>query len=149
MKATRVHDDGGLRIYVAVFDDGDEAVEGLTGLAADESLDSASLTAIGAFSTATVGYFDRASTSYLEIPVDEQVEVLALTGDVAVAVADGKPKLHAHVVLGRRDGTTCGGHLLEGRVWPTLEVVVTETPGHLRRLTDPATGLALIDLGER
>lgn len=147
MRATLVHDHGGLRIYVAVFDDGDEAVDGLTRLAADEELDSASLTAIGAFSTATLGYFDRASTSYLEIPVPEQVEVLGLTGDIAVA--DGNPKVHAHVVLGRRDGTTCGGHLLEGRVWPTLEVVVTETPAHLRRRTDRATGLALIDLTER
>ncbi|MGH9032113.1 MAG: PPC domain-containing DNA-binding protein [Acidimicrobiia bacterium] len=147
MKAQQVHDADGLRVYVAVFDKDDEAVEGLTRLATDERLGSASLTAIGAFSAATVGYFDRETSSYLEIPVDEQVEVLALTGDVAIA--DGEPKLHAHVVLGRRDGTTIGGHLLEGRVWPTLEVVVTETPGHLHRRTDPTTGLALIDLAER
>lgn len=147
MKARRLHDDGGLRVYVAVFDDGDEAVEGLTNLAADEHLDAAALTAIGAFSTATVGYFDRTSASYVEIPVEEQVEVLALTGDVALA--DERPKLHAHVVLGRRDGTTCGGHLLAGRVWPTLEVVLTETPAHLRRRIEPATGLPLIDLTDR
>jgi len=147
MKTQQVHDADGLRVYVAVFDKGDEAVDGLTRLAADERLDSASLTAIGAFSAATVGYFDRQTSSYLEIPVDEQVEVLSLTGDIALA--DGEPKLHTHVVLGRRDASTCGGHLIEGRVWPTLEVVVTETPGHLRRRTDPATGLALIELDER
>ena len=34
----------------------------------------------------------------------------------------------AHVVLGLSDGTTRGGHLIEGRVFPTLEVVVTENP---------------------
>ena len=76
------------------------------------------------------------------IPVKEQVEVLALVGDIALQ--EGKPKLHAHVVLGRRDGSACGGHLLEARVRPTLEVIVTESPAHLRREHDPVTGLALI-----
>src|SRR5207248_8373816 len=56
------------------------------------------------------------------------------------------PTLHAHLVVGRRDGTTLGGHLLEGHVWPTLEVIVTETPAHLRKSLDPETGLALIDI---
>jgi uncharacterized protein len=54
--------------------------------------------------------------------------------------------VHAHVVLGRSDGTAYGGHLLAAHVWPTLEVVVTEEPRHLRRTIDAQTGLALIDL---
>jgi predicted DNA-binding protein with PD1-like motif len=49
----------------------------------------ASLTAIGAFSRATVGWFDFASKSYKEIPVDEQCEVLSTIGDVAIG-DDGK-----------------------------------------------------------
>jgi hypothetical protein len=69
--------------------------------------------------------------------------VLALLGDIALQ--DGKPKLHAHVVLGRRDGSACGGHLLAARVRPTLEVIVTESPAHLNRKHDPRSGLALID----
>ncbi len=54
--------------------------------------------------------------------------------------------MHAHAVLGRADGSTVGGHLLEGEVWPTLEVVVSEAPATLRKRVDPETGLALIDL---
>lgn len=143
MRAQLVHDDG-LRTYVAVFDKGDETVAGLTEFAATHHIDAASLTAIGAFSRATIGYFDRDTNDYLRLPVDEQVEVLSLVGDIALA--DDKPKLHAHVVLGRRDGSTCGGHLLDGVVWPTLEVVITQVPQHLRRRLDPETGLPLIDL---
>ena len=68
---------------------------------------------------------------------------------VGVITLDGaKPKLHAHIVVGRADGAAGGGHLLEGHVWPTLEVVVEESPRHLQRRTDPETGLALIDLRE-
>jgi predicted DNA-binding protein with PD1-like motif len=144
MKAALVHHDG-LRTFVVVLDKGDEAVETLTSFAAREQIAAASLTAIGAFRSATVGYFDRETKSYAETPLDEQVEVLSLIGDLAIAKQ--RPKLHAHVVLGRRDATTRGGHLLRGEVWPTLEVVVTEAPAHLQRRTDPETGLALIDLG--
>jgi predicted DNA-binding protein with PD1-like motif len=74
----------------------------------------------------------------------ELVEVLNLTGNIALA--DGEPKLHPHVVLGKADGSAHGGHLLEGHVRPTLEVIVTESPVHLRRRSDPETGLALIEL---
>ena len=93
--------------------------------------------------SATLGYFDWQTKAYERTPLEEQVEVLSLVGDIALA--DGKPKLHAHVVLGRRDSTTRGGHLIEARVRPTLEVLLTDAPRHLRRRFDAASGLALID----
>jgi uncharacterized protein len=132
--------------FVVVFDKGDQAVAGLTDLARRERLGAGQLTAIGGFSRATLGYFDRDRKKYREIPVQEQVEVLSLLGDLVLE--DGEPKVHAHVVLGRPDGTTVGGHLLEAEVWPTLEVVLSEAPGALGKRLDPETGLALIDLEE-
>lgn len=136
-------DSGQERTYAVIFDPGDEAMAGLTTFARDQNLDAAHLTAIGAFSQATLGYFDRQAKDYKKIPVAEQVEVLALIGDVALY--QGQPKIHAHVVVGRSDGTTRGGHLLEAHVWPTLEVMIVEAPKHLQRTYDPAVGLALIN----
>jgi predicted DNA-binding protein with PD1-like motif len=75
--------------------------------------------------------------------VPEQVEVVSLVGDVALG-EDGGPKVHAHAVLGRSDGSALGGHLLEARVRPTLEVILTELPGHLQRRHDRESGLGLI-----
>jgi len=102
------------------------------------------LTAIGALSDVTLGYFDRARKDYKRIPLAEQVEVLALVGDIALD--QGEPKVHAHIVVGKGDGAAHGGHLLEAHVWPTLEVILVESPEHLRRETDEETGLALIRL---
>ena len=82
---------------------------------------------------------------YEKIPIEEQVEVLSLVGDIA-SKGDGEPQVHAHVVLGRSDGMTRGGHLLEAYVRPTLEVVLVESPEHLRREWDEEVGLALIRL---
>jgi predicted DNA-binding protein with PD1-like motif len=103
------------------------------------------VTAIGAFESATVGWYDRRRGHYRRIAVDEQCEVLSLAGDVALGA--GQAELHAHAVLGLADGSTRGGHLLEGRVWPTLEVMIRESPAELRRTYRPEVGLALIDLG--
>lgn len=135
--------DGTERTYVAVLDKGDEPVGMLHDLAYRFGLSAARVTAIGGFAHAKLGYFDRERTEYLPIAVDEQAEVLSLVGDIAVA--DGRPQIHAHVVVGLRDGTTRGGHLLSAEVWPTLEVIITESPAHLRKHHDPETGLALID----
>jgi len=132
------------RTYAVVMQAGGEPVTELARFAKAEQLDAARFTAIGAFERVVVGFFDLGRKEYLPIAIDEQVEVLALLGDVALG-PDGAPKLHAHVVVGKRDGTAWGGHLLQARVGPTLEVMLVESPSWLRRRIDPATGLALIE----
>jgi hypothetical protein len=140
----KVVEDADVVTYVVVCDPGDEAVVALTQFAQAEDLEAASIAAVGAFEHAVVGWFDRAAKDYRRIPVGEQCEVLSLLGDVAQG-QDG-PILHMHAVLGLSDGTTRGGHLLEGTVFPTLEAVVTETPAQLRKVMRPDIGIALIDL---
>lgn len=146
MKAKLVADEADQRIHVVVLDSGEEAFAALTHIARKLGMAAASLTAIGAFEKATVGWFDIERKTYKKIEVQEQCEVLSAIGDVAVG-DDGQPSLHLHVVLGLADGTTRGGHLLAATVRPTLEVVMTETPVVLRRTKRPELGIALIDLG--
>ena len=132
----------GEKTYAVIFETGDEVVSGLTSFAKQQHLAASHFTAIGAFQDVALGYFDWQKKDYQRIAIREQVEVLALVGDVALD--KGKPKLHAHVVLGKRDASAHGGHLLEARVRPTLEVVLTESPSYLVRQHDPQSGLALI-----
>jgi hypothetical protein len=132
------------KVFAVVFDKGDEVKQGLTGFAREHGLGASQLTGIGACSAVTLGYFDREARRYREIPIAEQVEVLSLVGDIVLK--DGEPEVHAHLVVGKADGTAHGGHLMAARVWPTLEVIVTEAPAHLRKRYDPETGLALIAL---
>jgi len=144
LKSKLIHELDGERTFALVFETGDEVMSNLVAFAGRNRLGAARLTAIGAFRDATLGYFDWETKHYEKIPVDEQVEVLSLIGDVALK--DGKPAVHAHVVVGRRDGSTRGGHLVEAHVRPTLEVILVESPAHLRKEHDPVSGLALIRL---
>jgi predicted DNA-binding protein with PD1-like motif len=143
MKATMLHEHEGLRTFAVVLASGDKAMAELTSFAAARQLKATQFTAIGAFSRVVVAYFDWTTKKYREIPIDEQVEVLSLVGDITLE--KGNPKVHAHVVVSKADATAHGGHLVEGYVRPTLEIVLIETPRHLGRRFDPESGLTLID----
>jgi predicted DNA-binding protein with PD1-like motif len=147
MKASLLDESAGGRTFMVVLATGDEAMTSLMSFAREHDVSAGHFTAIGAFSNAVVGYFDWEKKVYREIPISEQVEVLSLIGDISLAddTPSHHPKVHAHVVLGTRDAAARGGHLLSGHVRPTLEVVVTESPRHLRRRYDRDSGLALID----
>jgi len=146
MESRLLHEDDGQRTFVLIFETGDELMGRLGRFAAQERLAGAQFTAIGAFSEVTLGYFDWERKEYLERKLTEQVEVASLTGDVALG-PDGAPAIHVHCVLGRRDYSALAGHLLKATIRPTLELVLTESPVHLRKRHDRQSGLALIDLG--
>jgi|SRR5579875_806904 len=145
MKTTTLQTDqaGGGHTYVVIGQPGEDAYTILSDFARDHSLTAAQFTGIGAFTRATVGWFDRQAKEYRRIEIDEQCELLSLVGDIADA--DDGPQVHAHVVLGLSDGTTRGGHLLSAEIWPTLEVVVREASAELHKTSHPELGLALID----
>ena len=137
-----LHEADGQRTFAVIFDSGDEVTHGLLAFAKEQDLKASQFTAIGAFNDLVVGYFDWATKKYNPIPIREQVEVLMLAGDVSLK--DSEPQVHAHVVVGKADGTAHGGHLIEAHVRPTLEVVLIESPSYLQREMDKATGIALI-----
>lgn len=131
------------KTYAVIFEIGDELASGLSAFATKEKLAGSSFKAIGAFSQVRLAWFDWQERKYKpSVALDEQVELVSLIGDIALS--NGKPQVHAHVVVARKDGTALGGHLQEALVRPTCEVILTENPEHLQRQIDPASGLALI-----
>ena len=132
------------KTFALVFDAGDEVISLLTDFAQQQNLHASQFTAIGAFEKATLGYFNISIKDYKKIEVNEQVEVLSVTGDIAMN--ENKPQIHAHVVLGKSDASTVGGHLLKAIVKPTLEVILTESPSYLNKKMNKEFDLPLIDL---
>ncbi len=128
--------------YALIFETGDEVTEGLARFAQQQQLSASHFTAIGGFQSVTLGYFDWDTKDYEPIPVMEQVEVLSLIGDIALD--NGEPKVHAHVIVGKSDGSAHGGHLLKAHVRPTLELIIVESSGQLHKSFDPLSKLHLI-----
>ena len=147
MKHKLLVEDAGERSFILVLDEGEEAFATIRDFAGKNGIAAASITAIGAFRAPRIALLEIDTKTYAPIPVEVQSEVLSMIGDIAVD-DEGKASLHLHVVLGLSDGTTRGGHFLEGHVRPTLEVMLRETPARLRRRKRPELGIALIDLDE-
>lgn len=135
------------RAFAVVFEQGEEVIAGLLRLATENRVGGAYLTAIGAFERVTLGFFEVAKKDYKKIPIREQVELISLVGNIAQDEG-GNPKVHAHVVVGKSDGTAHGGHLLEAYVRPTLEVIIVESAKHLYRKVRPEVGVTLLDLAQ-
>ena len=141
---SKLINESGEKTFVVIFEKGDEVVETLRRFANNQRLLASHFTAIGALSDVVIGFFDVVKKHYQKIPIREQVEVLSLTGDIAYE--GDVPKIHAHIVVAKADGTAHGGHLIEGHVFPTIELILVESPKYLHRRLDKETGLALIDL---
>ena len=133
------------KTYAVVFETGEELSSGLKEFAQAQESTSSSFKAIGAFSSVRLAWFDWEKKEYRpSVVFNEQVELVSLIGDVALK--DGEPEVHAHVVVARADGSAYGGHLLEAYVRPTCEVILTESAPNLHKEIDPDSGLALIKL---
>jgi len=129
--------------YAVIFGKGDEAFSGLLEFAEEYHITSAHFTAIGALNGATLAWFDPQRKMYKKIPIQGQVEVIGMSGDIALY--QGKPVVHTHMMVGTSDGATHGGHVLAAYVSPTLEVMVTVDPIGMQKRFDPETDLTLID----
>lgn len=131
------------KTYAIIFETGDELAAGLNRFAAEQQLAGSSFKAIGALSQVRLAWFDWKTKKYQpSVVLDEQVELVSLIGDIALH--NGKPQVHAHIVVALQDGSAHGGHLLEALVRPTCEVILTENPRHLQKQFDPESGLPLI-----
>lgn len=132
-----------IKQYAVIFYTGDEAFSGLLEFAEKYHVTSAHFTAIGAVDGVTLGWFDPQRKMYKKIPISGQHEVIGMSGDIALY--QGKPVVHTHMLVGTSDGTTNGGHVLSANVSPTLEVMLTVDPVTMQKRFDPATDLTLID----
>jgi predicted DNA-binding protein with PD1-like motif len=143
MKVRLLSENGGAKNYAIILAKGDEVMSGLTDFARQNKVTSASFTAIGAFSHATVAWFDDGRKEFKLIPIEQQVELVSMIGDIALV--NDQPSVHTHVAVASSDGTVRGGHVINAFVFPTLELFMTVYPTPLHKESDKATGLKLID----
>ncbi len=143
MQVQLLSESHGRKEYAVIFSKGDEVFSGLNEFAEKYQVKSAHFTAIGALHGAVLAWFSPDRKMYKKIPVEGQLELASMIGDIALF--NGKPVVHAHAVVGLPDATARAGHVLEAHAWPTLEVMITVEPNAMLKRLDPETGLALID----
>jgi predicted DNA-binding protein with PD1-like motif len=129
--------------YVVRLETGEEIVQAVTRLAEAERIDTGSVSGIGSVSRAVLGYYDLSARQYVRNTVEEDCEIVSLAGNIAIK--EGRAFPHLHVTLGTRSFQALAGHLFEGRVGATCEILVRALPGMVQRHQDQASGLWLLD----
>ena len=131
------------RTFIGQLERNSDLYNGITRVVQENNITIGRLTGIGAVQKAKLAYYDQKLMKYDEIEVREPMEILALNGNVSLK--DGKPFVHAHVILGDEKGIAKGGHLLPGGT-PVFacEVTIEEYDGPpLEGGIDKSTGLTL------
>jgi predicted DNA-binding protein with PD1-like motif len=139
MRYTRLGDSWILRLAT-----GEEIVAAVAAFAADRKIDVGTVMGIGVAYGAVLGHFDRATWEYHRGTFPDEMEILSLSGNLAIK--EGRPFPHLHATLGRRDFTTIGGHLFEAKAGATCELIIRPLAGYLQRVKNEATGLFLLDV---
>jgi len=145
-RGMRVHlldrQEDGRAEYVLVFAPGDEVLSGLLQFAERFQVRSAHLSAIGALSRATLGWYDSKRGAYKINRIPVQSELTSLLGNITVFRHE--PTVHVHVNVALEDGSVHGGHALELFVFPTVELFVQVEPDILTKKVNAATHLPTI-----
>ena len=143
VKVKLVSQDGANKTYCLVFAEGDEILSGLKEFAVKYKITSAQITGIGDASSARFGWYDKSRKMFKVNELHTFGEITSLIGDITLY--NGNPVVHVHANLGTEDGLVHGGHLLEGIVNPTLQLMVTVYPVPLYKKMDEGSGILIID----
>ena len=108
----------------------------------ENSVQAATFSLIGAVSAATLGAYDQKQQVYVSFKESAALEILSCIGNISLK--EGRPFVHAHIVLGDEQGKVIGGHLFSETLIFAGEIEIQELTGPpLERTYDRETGLAL------
>ena len=130
--------------YIVSIDNHTEIADALLSFCSEMGIKSGSISGIGAIDSMTLRFFNPATKKYVDRQFNEQMEIASLLGNVSTL--DGKTYLHLHIVAGRSDYSTLGGHLLSARLSGAGEFFVEDFGENVERAYSEEIGLNIYKL---
>jgi len=124
--------------HVLRLDPGEEIVASLRAFAEAEGLRCGLVSGLGAVGRTELGFFVRATGTYVRRVFEGEHEIGVLTGNLSEL--DGRPFPHCHIVIAGEDFVAHAGHLFSGVVTVTCEIQLVTDPAMLRRVARPDLG---------
>lgn len=129
-------------VHILKPDFGTDLLKELQKYVLAKNINLAWLSGVGAVSRANIRYYDQPAQKWVDLELDENLEVAGMWGNVSLL--NGEPIVHVHIVLADREGRCYGGHLADGTLVFNLEIMLTTLTGpNVVRKMDPQTGLTL------
>ncbi len=123
---------------------GEDVLEVLPRFCEENKIHAAALYGIGAVKGITFGYLDGDSMKFVLTKNDELLELLNMTGNVALV--EGKPKIHMHATLSDRSNKAFGGHVTSVIVGVAIEAHLVLHDIEAEKKPDDFSGLNILSL---
>ena len=128
--------------YIIRFDKGEELISGLIEFCQAKKIKAGFFIALGATSQVVLSYYHLDKKEYQEKKIDEDLEIVSLSGNVAEM--EGKIIIHSHGIFADSQMRTYGGHLNKLVVSGTGEVLLDVFQGKIERQYSQEIGLNLM-----
>lgn len=130
------------RLFLGRLPHGQDLIAAIEDFCQKVSLKMATFSLIGAVTSFTIGAYDQKQQVYITATEKGPFEIVTCTGNISLL--EGKPFVHAHIVLGGPEGELVGGHLFSETIVYAGEIHLQELTGKpLERAYDQTTGLSL------
>jgi len=130
------------RIFIGRLPHGGDLINSIEEFCKKALVQMATFSVIGAVSSATIGAYDQKQQVYVTFKEEAPLEIVSCIGNVSLK--DGKPFIHAHILLADEQGKTIGGHLFSETIIYAGEINLQELTGKpMERTYDSNTGLML------
>ena len=140
--------------YILRLDPGEEFISSVQDFCVANNIENGWIQAIGSAKELELAYFNLQNKDYDISAFVEFVEILNITGNIALGVrpslaaAPGPEgltlRVHAHGVFGRSDMSTIGGHVARCVISATAEIYIGVGEGEIHREFDKETNLHLL-----
>ncbi len=136
------------RVFVARLEDGESIYDVVEEIARREGIEAASVLAVGGIRKGKVVTGPQHPTGAIVPHYEEFDDARELVGVGTVFLQEGKPSLHFHGGIGRRDSALVGCPRAGMSVYLVLEVIVTELVGiSAKRAYDAESEASLLKIG--
>ncbi len=130
--------------YIVRIDAGEEIITSLKQICQKFEIKLGKVSGIGATNNVTVGLFEPDKKKYYSTKLEEDFEILAITGNITTM--NDEVYLHCHISLANKQHKSFGGHLNEAIVSATCEIIIEHYDGVVERVFDEKSKLNLLEL---
>ena len=128
--------------YVLRVEKGNDALEEVQKFCSENQITAGFFRAIGSTSRITISWYDLEKKEYIDKRMQETLEIVSLTGNVALL--NGQAYIHAHGCFSNEAMQTFAGHVKKLEVGATCEIVLEKLEGTMERTYSEDIGLNLL-----
>ena len=130
--------------YIIRLERGNEILQSLKEFCEKNEIKCGYFTGIGALDSVELAHYFVDTKKYSSQKIEKPLEIVNLTGNVTTM--GDEVYLHCHITLSDEEMHAIAGHLKEGRISATCEIVLVQLSDTVNRKFDEKIGLNLMDM---